>query len=243
MNALTNLARRALAAGLDLLDPKGRRSVKERFELRYWQKLHRGIAALPRDQQGPTLRREREHYERFYTTFFRRQASDYAGKRILDVGCGPMGSLEWAEQAALRVGVDPLAARYQNLRAERHAMLYVAAASESLPFATASFDVVTSFNMLDHVADVAATVAELKRVADAGGAILLITEIDHQPRLTQPNRLQRSVIELFAPECDVVSERLSGVRPDHDVYASLSEGTPYREGEPGMLCAEMRKRP
>src|SRR5687767_10314946 len=36
------------------------------------------------------------HYEPFYTTVFGLTHADYAGKAVLDIGCGPRGSLEWA---------------------------------------------------------------------------------------------------------------------------------------------------
>jgi len=31
----------------------------------------------------------------------------YKGKKILDIGCGPRGSLEWADMTLERVGLDP----------------------------------------------------------------------------------------------------------------------------------------
>ena len=49
------------------------------------------------------------HYEFFFTAYFGSSADFYSGKRIFDVGCGPRGSLEWAEMTAERVGTDPLA--------------------------------------------------------------------------------------------------------------------------------------
>ena len=56
-------------------------------------------------------------FERFYTSHFGLTVEDYAGKRVLDVGCGPRGSLEWATTALERVGVDPLADEYLRLGA------------------------------------------------------------------------------------------------------------------------------
>ena len=48
------------------------------------------------------------HYEYFYTEHFHLAKEDFTGKRILDIGCGPRGSLEWADNALVRIGIDPL---------------------------------------------------------------------------------------------------------------------------------------
>ena len=39
--------------------------------------------------------------------YFNLDKSFYKNKRILDVGCGPRGSLEWDDMALERVGLDP----------------------------------------------------------------------------------------------------------------------------------------
>ncbi len=71
----------------------------------------------------------------------------YDGKRVLDLGCGPRGSLEWAERAAERVGLDPLADEYQRLHSREHAMTYVAAPAEAIPFPDSHFDVVSTIQL------------------------------------------------------------------------------------------------
>jgi SAM-dependent methyltransferase len=91
-------------------------------------------------------------------------AGFYRGKAVLDIGCGPRGSLEWADEASRRVGLDPLADDYRELGTDAHAMDYVAAGSEAMPFGDGEFDVVATINSLDHVDDLGRTVAEIKRV-------------------------------------------------------------------------------
>jgi ubiquinone/menaquinone biosynthesis C-methylase UbiE len=49
------------------------------------------------------------------------------------------------------VGIDPLAKEYERLNGGLHGMTYVAARSEEIPFPEGYFDVVSSFNSLDHV--------------------------------------------------------------------------------------------
>src|ERR1700740_2794433 len=58
-----------------------------------------------------------DHYLQSYTLAFDLKPSFYTGKRILDIGCGPRGSLESADLGAERVGLDPLVPEYVKLGA------------------------------------------------------------------------------------------------------------------------------
>ena len=77
---------------------------KREMEIRYWRK---------RQQAERVLRHD--HHAWFDTEAFALSPRDYAGKRVLDIGCGPRGSLEWADGAAERVGLDPLVEDYRSL--------------------------------------------------------------------------------------------------------------------------------
>lgn len=92
---------------------------KERSELQYWRRRAQVEGTLGNAQ-----------YERIFTVHFDLTPDFYAGTRILDVGCGPRGSLEWATMAAERVGLDPLADTYRQFGIDHHAMTYVAAPAE-----------------------------------------------------------------------------------------------------------------
>jgi len=172
------------------------------------------------------------------------EADFYRGKAILDVGCGPRGSLEWADEASRRVGLDPLADDYTEFGTGAHAMEYVAAGSEAMPFADGEFDVVTSINALDHVDDLERTVAEIKRVTRPGGHLVLVVEVGHDPTWTEPQSLSWDVCELFAPEFEVVS------REEYERGSEgLFDGAWRRERfdhtappRPGVLTAVMRSR-
>ena len=229
-------AKLAVNTALSVLPTRARKRFKEYHELRYWRGVTRPIA---RDQAK--LEHERAHYEFFFTTFFGLSAGDYTGRAILDIGCGPCGSLEWANGACERVGLDPLADRYRGLADDKQAMAYCAASSEAIPFPDGHFDYVSTFNSLDHVDDIAATIREIKRVTAAAGRILLIVEIGHAPTPTEPHWLDKSVVEQFAPEFEPVGVRLFGVREDHNLYASLKEGVPTVEGKPGILAARLER--
>ena len=227
-------AKFVINSALSVLPARTRKRFKEYHELRYW----RGVTA-PIARDRAKLEHERAHYEYFFTTFFGLNAEDYAGAAVLDIGCGPCGSLEWAREARQRVGLDPLADKYRKLADDNQAMTYCSAPSEAIPFADGHFDVVTSFNSLDHVDDVDTTIREIKRVTAA--RILLIVEIGHAPTPTEPHFLDEGVVAKFAPEFSPLGMRLFGVRADHNLYASLKDGVPYLKGEAGILAARLER--
>ena len=80
-------------------------SQKQTAELAYWQWVKR--------ERDITIN---SHYQQLYTECFGLDAEWYRGKVLLDIGCGPRGSLEWATMAARRIGLDPLMDEYRELR-------------------------------------------------------------------------------------------------------------------------------
>ena len=82
------------------------------------------------------------HFKEFFTTFFELSYEDYKGKKIIDLGCGPRGSLEWANNSKERVGLDPLADKYFKMEGKKHAMKYIKSGAEKIPFPNEYFDFV-----------------------------------------------------------------------------------------------------
>ncbi|MCE6967547.1 class I SAM-dependent methyltransferase, partial [Cereibacter sphaeroides] len=152
-----------------------RTGVKEKVELLFWKKTLRQSAG--NFYNG--------HMQEYFTTLFGLTTDDYAGQRVLDIGCGPIGTLEWCDMACERVGVDPLAHRYERLNKGAHKMRYVESGAEQLPFSDGSFDIVSMFNSLDHVENVEAAAREAQRVLRPGGSLLLIVEVGHAATLTE----------------------------------------------------------
>jgi len=162
----------------------------------------------------------------------------YNGKRLLDIGCGPRGSLDWATDASVRVGLDPLADRYVELGVDARAMQYVTGVAERMPFSDDAFDVVSSINSLDHVDDLPRAAAEMLRVLAPGGLLLIATELNHRPRLTEPQSFSWEIVRAFAPPLEVLKEtRLADSGSGID--QSLARPAPYRTG-PGVLVAKLR---
>lgn len=205
--------------------------LKEAAELMFWRRELR--------RAGGTF--YNGHIEAAFTTLFGLEPGHYTGKRMLDIGCGPIGTLEWATGAARRVGADTLAEAYLALNRGTQQMEYVAAGAEALPFPDASCDVVSLFNCLDHVECPEAAIAEAQRVLAPGGDLLLIVEVDHAPTVTEPHRLTEAITCAFTA-CSVQRRETYRIRPDHDVYASLQERAPRLSPEaPALLCVHFRK--
>ncbi len=100
--------------------------------------------------------------------------------RILDAGCGTGGFLRWALDAGSferSAGVDVGSAAIELARERVPEGDFHVAPLRELPFADASFDLVVSNDVLQHIheEDVDASLAHLRRVLAPGGALLLRT--------------------------------------------------------------------
>ena len=205
-----------------------RRPTKEDAELGYWREVLAREGTFANGQ-----------YEGFFTTQFGLTREDYVGKRVLDIGCGPRGSLEWATMASVRVGADPLVDRYRELGIDAHAMEYVHAGAESLPFEDAAFDVISSFNSLDHVDEVGAAIREMTRVAAPGALGLLFVEIGHEPTAMEPQTLDWDLLDRFTGWSVRSADRF-GLDDEHHVYRSWLLRRPWSVG-PGLLSALLER--
>jgi SAM-dependent methyltransferase len=92
--------------------------------------------------------------------------------RILDYGCGTGGNtLAYASLGAV-VGIepDPVAVR---LAQERGGARYCRTTGTQLPFRQGSFDAVVASDVLEHIKDDVAAVAEIARVTRLGGTAVI----------------------------------------------------------------------
>ena len=204
---------------------------KGHHELSYWQRRAQAEGRLRND-----------HFEELFTTMFQLDESFYDGKRVLDSGCGPRGSLESADNAAERVGIDPLADKYRQLGTDAHEMEYVRAGVEAIPFPDGYFDVVTSLNSLDHVDDLDTAIREIARVTRS--TFLLEVEIGHEPTPTEPISLWVDVLARFEPWFRVAWHRVFEMPAEHKVH-DAGRGNSYDVTSgvrPAVLVAPLDRR-
>jgi SAM-dependent methyltransferase len=135
-------------------------------------------------------------------------ASLAAGRDVLDVGCNSgYGTLRFVPVARRVVGVDvsPRAIEAAQASAVDGRPEFLAIDGLALPFPDASFDLVTSFQVVEHIADPVPYLQEIVRVARPGAIVLLTTpnaatRLD--PGMTPWNRFH--VREFLAPELDTL---------------------------------------
>ena len=207
---------------------------KNQYELFYWRMRKRNEGTL--NNQG---------YFTLFNTLMELEPEFYRDKKILDLGCGPRGSLEWADMAAERVGLDPLVDSYRALGIDEHSMRYVNAPAEQIPYPDGYFDVVTSINSLDHVDDLDQTVSEIIRVTADGGHFLLAVEVNHEATIAEPHTLQWDIVDRFSPGMIVEYEKHYDQPPKTPGVGSALHGIPFDhsnpESRPGVLVARFRK--
>jgi SAM-dependent methyltransferase len=139
-----------------------------------------------------------EYYRSAKVIRFLEQAGVTVGGSVLDAGCGGGGMpLSFAEEASSVIGID-LAPRFQDagrrLAAEHglEHLHFAQADGQALPFPDASFDMVLSHAVIEHVADASRYLRELARVLRPGGFMYLSTAPylsfagAHLPRLLVP---------------------------------------------------------
>ena len=127
-----------------------------------------------------------------------------AGRRVLDVGCGEGAfTSELARAGARVVGVDVAEEPLRRARSRDPSLdlrLVEPAGPWELP--DSSFDVVWAGEVIEHVADTASWMSELRRVLCSGG-LLLISTPAHE--LTERLRLafsERAFAQHFDPRSD-----------------------------------------
>jgi SAM-dependent methyltransferase len=101
---------------------------------------------------------------------------DVSKGRVLDVGAGFgffLGALERAGYEGAGLEISPLAA--ERARQAVRAEIVVQGAEERYPFPDDSFDAVTLLDVIEHLNDYGAALAECRRCLKPGGKLFVIT--------------------------------------------------------------------
>jgi SAM-dependent methyltransferase len=154
-------------------------------------------------------------------------ATHFAGRKLLDVGCGALPfALGFVDCDVY--GLDPLLDGYRALGFPfdeySSRMTFVKARAEEMPFADGFFDAIISVNAIDHVDDFARAAREIARVLAPGGLLRLEVHY-HRPSVLEPHGLSdeamivhfgrlglRKVAERVVPESQRVGP--TGTEPE-----------------------------
>ncbi len=140
-----------------------------------------------------------EHWHRYSFA-----SSVVVGKRVLDVACGEgYGSATLAEHALSVDGVDisPQAVEHaKKTYAQRTNLNFHCADCTALPFENAAFDVVVSFETIEHITQQEAFLQEVHRVLKPGGCLLISSPNKAEYSDAQGFNNEYHVKELYADE-------------------------------------------
>ncbi|MGH7500187.1 MAG: class I SAM-dependent methyltransferase [Longimicrobiales bacterium] len=164
-------------------------AMVERYDIeRYYEQSHGIVRWL-----------ERRRLDTLHTL-----AAPKSGDLVLEVGCGAGHVLERFENVR-RIGVDMSEGMLARSRRRLGNAVDLARGSAgSLPFASATFDIVLCTEVLEHVADPAAVIAELVRVVRPGGRVIVSipneANIDRAKRVLRRTPLLRTWLRTLAAE-------------------------------------------
>jgi 2-polyprenyl-3-methyl-5-hydroxy-6-metoxy-1,4-benzoquinol methylase len=123
------------------------------------------------------------------------------GMRVLDVGCGEGAFAAVLAAAGAHVTCLDVAEEPLRRARERHSGLESLLVGEAgpWPLTDASFDVVWAGEVIEHVADTAAWLSELRRVLRSGGSLVLSTPANGPLALVAAALSRRSFARRFDP--------------------------------------------
>ena len=104
-------------------------------------------------------------------------ASRFAvGKRVLDLGCGTgYGTAALANCATEAIGVDIAGEAIEYAAAHYPAAHFIQVPATELPFVDAAFDLVTSFELIEHLSDYRSLLEQARRVLHPAGLFVVST--------------------------------------------------------------------
>jgi len=144
---------------------------------------------LTNEKDSAILAWHKAHQEAKYLYDLKVSKGFFNGKKLLDIGSGPMPSATCFEGADLYC-LEPLMDKYLRIGFPIHYygnVKFIQACSENIPIQDDFFDAAISVNALDHVDDFEKTALEILRVLKPGGTLIFHL---HYHRQTQNEPLE-----------------------------------------------------
>ena len=217
--------------------------TKTEDEMGYWQKCYAN--------EGNKL--YNAHYQDLITAVVNKPTEWFDDKIICDFGCGPRGSLEWANNARERYCADVLVDEYRALGIDAHKAIYIKTTEDTIPLPSESCDVTLTINSIDHVDNLDLMCGELLRVTKVGGYVGGSVNLNEPWTPAEPNTItEKTFTELVLSKLDVEryiiapnkTERLEGESNYQYLFDHVRKGTPLPqlpEGDIGYLWFLGRK--
>ena len=219
------------------------RPIRYRFmnkyesESGYWQRQL--------DNEKGTFRND--YFEKIMLAMAIEENRDFLqGKVVADFGCGPRGSLVWAQEAALRIGIDVLADVYADSFRDNilsHEMIYLKSTETVIPLPSDFVDVLFTLNAIDHVDNFPVMCREIIRIIKPGGWFLGSFNLEEPKTPCEPQVLTEAIIKnTLLASLQVHSYRLSVRGPANNLYQPFFSGElSYRPGQVGFLWVKAQK--
>lgn len=190
-----------------------------------------------------------DHWERYEFA-----ATFAAGLRVLDIACGSgYGSALLAQSNAAEVtgaDIDPGAIDWAGNAYGRYARFVRVEPAKQLPFEDGCFDLVVSFETVEHVAEPQEFCRELVRILRPGGTLIISTPLNEsETRFSPPNPFHlreyswAEFSELVEPHVSIV-DRFSQIAAMSEQWSAMksSSAGPFVKGIARLIPAGFKRR-
>lgn len=160
------------------------------------------------------------HQKPKYLTELNAGPLQFTGKKVLDVGAGPIPSATCFEACDLYL-LDPLMSAYRELGFPLHLfpdVHFIEAGAEKIPVEDHFFDVIISVNAIDHTDNLPLVAKELERVAKKNCLFCMHVNY-HAPTVCEPIEINDTIFrDLFGwvPGLRIVSRSRRAFSSTHD---------------------------
>jgi SAM-dependent methyltransferase len=187
---------------------------------------------------------QNSHYEKIMLALAEESNCEFLREKVVaDFGCGPRGSLAWAQGAKARIGIDVLADAYsQHFDLSSHRMRYVPCTETQIPLGDLTVDVLYTLNAMDHVNDFPVMCGELLRILRPGGYFLGSFNLEEPPTACEPQVLTEGMVQAhLLNQLEIKSYRMARQGPETDPYVHFFDQTPAATQGRRFLWVRARK--